>query len=224
MLLPSAVREPDSSLLVCLSLLFLTSVFYLLPKLTLIWTFLNYFVSYMSLLCTSSGACEGQKQMAASFLLQPESTVRSFNVFACVAHTALKACHHCYTLDHWWIKCCILVINTVIYSSWHLQGNENSHICCISLVHCKQSNQSDTKLSLAHTKMSQCAACTYYRKQLFKRAHKNLIITRLYMPIRLSILERIFIWHHICVLTADERNWILNLLVPLEGKQSKRVY
>jgi len=52
----------------------------------------------MSLLsCTSSGACEGQKQMVASFLYQSESAVCSFNIFACVAHVLLKACHCCYS-------------------------------------------------------------------------------------------------------------------------------
>lgn len=61
---------------------------------------------------------------------------------------------------------------------------------------------------------------TYYLKQLHKRVDKQLIITRLYMPIRLSV-ESMFIWHHICILIADEKNRILNLLVPLEGKQSK---
>lgn len=49
-----------------------------------------FFLVYMLLLlCTSSAACEGQKQMVASFLYQPESIVCSFNIFACVAHAVL---------------------------------------------------------------------------------------------------------------------------------------
>lgn len=77
-------------------------------------------------------------------------------------------------------------------------------------------------LALAHTKISVCGAA-YYRNH-YTRGDKQLLITRLYMPIRLSILESRFICHHICILIADERNWVLNLLAPSEGKQSRRVY
>lgn len=70
-LLPSAVREPGGLLQVYLFVAVLLTFFVffsLLSNLTLMNFSELFFLFYTSLLlCTSSGACEGQKQMGAFF-------------------------------------------------------------------------------------------------------------------------------------------------------------
>lgn len=137
---PSAFREPDSSLLVCLFVAVLSTFFRLLSLLAKLNLSELFFLFYMSLLlCINSGACEGQKQMVVSFLHHPESTVCSLNNFACAAGTVLKACRCGYTgwttggsnAKFWLLTW--LYIQSSIFRLVFSQGTENGRICCISL-------------------------------------------------------------------------------------------
>lgn len=126
-----------------------------------------------------------------------------------------------HVLDQRWIKCWILILNLLLqllftgYWKWNKCKEFVAFFVCF---HCQS-----TGICPWPTPKSQCVVLPITENH-YTRGDKQLIISRLYMPIRLSILESTFICHHICILIADERNWILNLLAPSEGKQSRRVY
>lgn len=166
----------------------------------------------------------GQKLKAGCFLCQPQSPGCSANIPACVAHTVFKNCHYCYTC---WIKSGLNATFWLLtwHSNWRAQEKWNTCNEYVAFFVCFQcrSRRSCTGIHPWPTPGSQCVVLPITENH-YTGGDKQLIITRLYMPIRLSILESIFICHHICILIADERNWILNLLAPSEGKQSRRVY
>lgn len=120
--------------------------------------------------------------------------------------------------DEIWIWIINLALQLVLTGNWK-RNQCNECFAFFVFFHCR----SCTGICPRPTPRSQCVVRAHYWNPLH-RGDKQLLISRLYMPIRLSILESIFICHHICILIADERNWILNLLAPSEGKQSRRVY